>query len=1111
MTVTCPKCSNSFPDETKFCPNDGYDLHSNRTDQMTGKLFDKRYQIHQKIGQGGMGAVYKATQVATGKTVAIKVISKALSDNPDTISRFKREVRLQSMLEHPNIINVIDFVETTTNDYYFVMNYVEGQSLKQLILGNGKLPLNFFYQLALQILNAIDYAHSNNIIHRDLKSDNIIISRLNNEYVVKILDFGIAKVIHESDTLSTELTRTGMVLGTPSYMAPEQAKGELSKVGPRSDIYSLGVIFYQMLSGDLPFHSDTPWGLLHMHIYEHPVPLRKRNMKTPKALEHIIMKCLEKEPEHRFASVAELKKQIMKIAPPLEEMNQMIPLKNFRDEQTVCGRAVSPFNLKKLASALVLVLAGIALFHYRSPVYSLFRTVKSEKKEIPHADEKIVSGNSSVKIFSDPGGASVEMNGMIRKSPALFEHLKADRYFVSIRLKGYDAKQIEVELAENQSLEKKVNLKKQQGEFHLESVPSGGEVWMNGELMGVTPITIGPIDIGAREIVLKKEGYEDKKLTLEVLPDESLKFGSIELIPSLGKMFVRPENRIDNPFIRIPEKVKIKIGDENWKEISLPLEADLRPGKYKIEIEADGFEKKIFQEVGILPHKTSTVKYELAPKEASLRVKSDIPLEIFEDDRRIGKTGERIDRLIPGKHDLVFKAEGFKPIKNSVILNPGEFLEIAASETHKLIGSVYVKYALAGKEISALSIPEVSVKIGEKVYEKIKMPFLIRDLPVGKYPVALSMHGFKVKGIDTVEVVEGRIAEMIFELEPLKSGMRISSPETFEIWENGIKLGNSNTEIKGVAPGSHEFVFKSKGAKDRQRKISLSPGESVQIKEEPLQKLKGSLRVSCEVRDFPELKLEKKLRIKIGDRDWKNIPMSWIENDVPAGECRIEMEAIGFKKVLPLSLVIEPEKMNTATVLLEPRDCEVIFKSNVLDTRVFEGKVCLGKTGEVILLRPFKEHGLILKAGGFRDKELKIVLEEPGLKNEKFEVVMEKIPEMKREKAPEVRPAAEIRKEEAEKEFFKIKILSPQNKEFVNGKNVRVEWRPEGKIKVYQYKILLNNKTFKTISETHTIFKGLEEGKYLVTIIAVEEGGDESARGNYSFTVLKKAKFYHSF
>lgn len=306
----CPTCEREFDDENlKFCPYDASALVIRSADPMTGQVFDGRYRIVHKIGEGGMGAVYKATQESTGKAVAIKVISENLSGNPDTIKRFQREVKLQSKLEHPNIVTVIDFSTTENGQCYFVMGFVDGKSLRRMILDDGKFSMEVFNELAPQMLDGLEYAHNQGVIHRDLKADNMTIVSLKHQRIVKILDFGLAKAIQADGkgTMDTELTQQGRVLGTPAYMSPEQAKGESGKIGTCSDIYSMGVIFYHMLSGKLPFQSDTPWGVMHKHISETPPPLRKVNDSVPELVEEIIMRCLAKEPEDRYKSALAVK------------------------------------------------------------------------------------------------------------------------------------------------------------------------------------------------------------------------------------------------------------------------------------------------------------------------------------------------------------------------------------------------------------------------------------------------------------------------------------------------------------------------------------------------------------------------------------------------------------------------------------------------------------------------------------------------------------------------------------------------------------------------------------------------------------------------------------
>ncbi len=312
----CPICEREFTDQDiVYCPYDGVKLILRSKDKFSGQILDRRYEILFRIGRGGMGAVYKARQINTGKSVAIKMISVSLLNDEETIKRFKREINLQLKLSHPNIVSLVDFSKTPDGSYYFVMEFLEGKSLKQIVEEKGALPLKYFYELALQMCDAIEYAHNQGVVHRDLKSENIIVIPLAHQHIVKILDFGIAKAFEKEKEKKDklDLTQVGEVLGTPAYISPEQAKGEVDKISYRSDIYSLGVIFYYMLSGQLPFKSNTPWGFFHKHIYETPPSLLSvTSNKIPEGLNSIVMKCLEKRPEDRFSSVKEIKEELQK-------------------------------------------------------------------------------------------------------------------------------------------------------------------------------------------------------------------------------------------------------------------------------------------------------------------------------------------------------------------------------------------------------------------------------------------------------------------------------------------------------------------------------------------------------------------------------------------------------------------------------------------------------------------------------------------------------------------------------------------------------------------------------------------------------------------------------
>ncbi len=260
---------------------------------LTGKTLG-HYQIVDEIGRGGMAIVYRAHQASLNRPVAIKVLSGELARDPGFRERFQREAHAVAQLAHPNILPVYDFGEDAGSGMvYFVTQFVDGGTLAARM--HTPIPPKEAMHIVAQLANALDYAHANGIVHRDVKPVNVLMLR--NDHPL-LSDFGIAKIMAE-----TKLTQTGTSMGTPDYMSPEQAQG--LPVDHRSDIYALGVMLYAMLSATLPFQADTPLALLHQHAYELPPPLRERVSGISKNLEKIVMRALAKDPDERFATARE--------------------------------------------------------------------------------------------------------------------------------------------------------------------------------------------------------------------------------------------------------------------------------------------------------------------------------------------------------------------------------------------------------------------------------------------------------------------------------------------------------------------------------------------------------------------------------------------------------------------------------------------------------------------------------------------------------------------------------------------------------------------------------------------------------------------------------------
>ena len=300
----CPKCGVEYSDATTLCPADGVALKTD-ADSLVGIILAGKYRIDARLNEGGMGTVYRGTHVLMEKTVAIKVLRSALAADEKIVARFSREARAASRISHPNALSVTDFGEDDSGHVFLVMEFLSGRTLKQLIRDEGPLPLPRVVDITRQIADALNAAHAQGVVHRDLKSDNIMLLDTMIGDHAKVLDFGIAKINEPDGAVDTSLTAPNLVIGTPQYMSPEQCSQE-SEIDARSDIYSLGVILYEMLVGHVPFSGDSPTKVMMMHLQD-PVPsiLDERN-DVPAAVARVVARAMAKVRDNRYENVAEL-------------------------------------------------------------------------------------------------------------------------------------------------------------------------------------------------------------------------------------------------------------------------------------------------------------------------------------------------------------------------------------------------------------------------------------------------------------------------------------------------------------------------------------------------------------------------------------------------------------------------------------------------------------------------------------------------------------------------------------------------------------------------------------------------------------------------------------
>ena len=363
MPIKCPKCQHENPDDTLYCGKCTTPLKSSedidvtatieapKEELTTGSTFGGRYQIIEEIGKGGMGRVYKVQDTKIKEKIALKLIKPEIAKDKKTIERFSNELRLARKIRHKNVCQMFDLGEERGTQF-ITMEYVSGEDLRSSIRRFGQLPIGKSIAIASQICEGLSEAHRLDVVHRDLKSNNIMID---NEGNVRIMDFGIARSLEAKG-----ITGAGVMIGTPEYMSPEQVEGK--DVDQRSDIYSLGVILYEMVTGRLPFEGDTPFTVGVKQKSETPQNPKEINSQIPEDLNKVILRCLEKEKENRFQSAGEVRSELSNIEKGIPTTERAIP-----EKKPLTSREITvTFGVKKLLiPALVIiavVITGITLW-----------------------------------------------------------------------------------------------------------------------------------------------------------------------------------------------------------------------------------------------------------------------------------------------------------------------------------------------------------------------------------------------------------------------------------------------------------------------------------------------------------------------------------------------------------------------------------------------------------------------------------------------------------------------------------------------------------------------------------------------------------------------------
>ncbi|HJR05308.1 MAG TPA: serine/threonine-protein kinase, partial [Methylomirabilota bacterium] len=297
----CPVCETDYPDDVKVCPQDGATVRrpGERADPFVGRVIKGRYRVERQLGRGGMGTVYLAEQLSVGRKVALKVLRGDFARDDGFVARFQQEAKLVAGLNerrNPRVTLVHDFDQTEDGTLFIVMEWLEGRVLSEVIQRDRPLDLGRAVRLAIQIAEGLEAAHRANVVHRDVKPQNIMVLDAGDD--IKLMDFGIARLRDSG----TSVTRAGTMMGTPDYMAPEQIEGQA--ITEKTDLYSFGVVLYEMLTGTAPFRASTQAAVLTKQLQEQPVPPSRLRPEIPRELEAIVLKALEKDPANRERDMA---------------------------------------------------------------------------------------------------------------------------------------------------------------------------------------------------------------------------------------------------------------------------------------------------------------------------------------------------------------------------------------------------------------------------------------------------------------------------------------------------------------------------------------------------------------------------------------------------------------------------------------------------------------------------------------------------------------------------------------------------------------------------------------------------------------------------------------
>lgn len=604
--MKCPQCQFENPAHIRFCGNCGEQLFQSDEPTLSvtktlktpligldiGTLFAGRYHIIEELGRGGMGRVYKVFDKEIKEKMALKLLRPEIAADEKMIERFRNELKFTRKITHKNICRMYDFNKDEEISY-ITMEYVSGEDLKSSVTRMGLLSAGKTIFLAKQICEGLAEAHKLGVVHRDLKPQNIMIDRGGN---IRIMDFGIARSVQAKG-----VTATGVMIGTPEYMSPEQVEGK--DVDQRADIYSLGVILFELLTGTVPFEGDTPITVAIKHLREDAPEPKTINANVPDDMNKVVLKCLEKDRAKRYTSVEELLSELDKIEKGVPITDRIVPDK----KPTPVGE--TPFfsdytreklKIKKyLIPVFVLIAVGIL-------VIALIKFVplqKSSESSLPPPAPPAQEGK--LVVNSVPPGAEVYIDGTRRGITPLNSSLSPGKHSLRVEKSGYEEIKEEIKIASAQTAEKKYTLDRIRAKRELarkfnmkiSTIPSPANIYINDSFVANYPFS-SEYEKGRYKIRIEKEGYETVEEEIELRSNLSKTY-RLERTYGWFSISAHPYAEIEidgkpigNPGERVPpvkvvrvasgqHRIKFILKDYAAQEITEEREESVLPGETK--------------------------------------------------------------------------------------------------------------------------------------------------------------------------------------------------------------------------------------------------------------------------------------------------------------------------------------------------------------------------------------------------------------------------------------------------------------------------------------------------------------------------------------------------